>query len=306
MKKLLLFILMISWGSTFGQDLDSLMQSLDTGQQNQPLLSTFKSTRLVLLQTNETEKKQNLTFWVAHRFGDIGGDSGGPRTLFGLDGATDIHLGFDYGITDDLTVGIGRSRFNETYSLNAKYRLLRQMEVGRPVSLSIFGQSSWITRKEFFPGEFDNGGNRISHFFQVILARKFSPSLSLMVNPGYLIGSHIEDPGDKENFFVLGFGGRLGITKRLSLVADYTWVNGLDRPGDLAAGYTNPLGVGLEIQTGGHVFSLNFQNAKFVTENNFIPQTRESWGDGEVRFGFSITRNFHLGPREEMPGDVKY
>lgn len=299
MKNLFLLILILSFSVSRGQDLDSIMQNLDAGSQNQPVLSTFKSPKLVLLQTNETQKKKNLTFWISHRFGDIGGESGGARSLFGLDDATDIHIGFDYGITDDLTVGIGRSRFNETYNLNAKYRLLRQMEEAMPISVSLFGQSSWITRREFFADEFDNQGERISHFFQVILTRKFSPALSLMVNPGYLAGFHIEDPADKENFFVLGFGGRLKLTRMLSLIADYTLVNGLDRPDNLVGGYTNPLGVGLEIQTGGHVFSLNFQNAKFVTENNFIPNTRESWGDGEVRFGFSISRNFNLGPKEE-------
>ncbi len=306
MKNLILLILVMSFSVLYGQDVDSIMQSLDQGRENQPVLSTFKSTKLVLLQTNETQKRQNLTFWVSHRFGDIGGESGGARTLFGLDAATDIHLGFDYGITDGLTVGIGRSRFNETYNLNAKYRIVRQLETEIPVSLSLFGQSSLITRREHFPSEFDNRGNRLSHFFQIILARKFSPGLSLMINPGYLIGSHIQDPVDKEDFFVLGFGGRLGITKRISLIADYTLVNGLDRPGDLAAGYTDPMGLGLEIQTGGHVFSLNFQNAKFVTENNFIPNTGESWGDGEVRFGFSISRNFYLGPHRDLPGEKEY
>ena len=306
MKKFFLLIFSICASVTEGQELDSIMQSLDTGRGNLPVLSTFKSPKLVLLQTNETQKKQNLTFWIGHRFGDIGGESGGARTLFGLDAATDIHIGFDYGITDDLTVGIGRSRFNETYNLNAKYRLLRQMEEGMPVSLSLFGQSSWITRREFFEAEFTSEADRISNFFQLIFARKFSPSLSLMVNPGYLMGSHIQDPGDKENFFVLGFGGRFSFTKRLSLIADYTLVNGLDRPGDLAAGYTNPLGIGLEIQTGGHVFSLNFQNAKFITANNFIPNTRESWGDGEVRFGFSISRNFYLGSEREDTLEKEY
>lgn len=306
MKKLFLLFLVMSFSVTSGQDLDSLMLSLDPGRENQPVLSTFKSPKLVLLQTNETQKKQNLAFWISHRFGDIGGESGGARSLFGLDDATDIHIAFDYGISDDLTVGIGRSRFNETYNFNAKYRLVRQMEEAMPISASIFGQSSWITRREFVPNEFGDQGDRISHFLQFILARKFSQSFSLMVNPAYLAGFHPNDPQDKENFFVLGIGGRLKLTKMLSLIADYTLVNGLDRPDNLAAGYTNPLGIGLEIQTGGHVFSLNFQNAKFVTENNFIPNTTESWGDGEVRFGFSISRNFDLGPRRNMPGDEEY
>lgn len=303
MKKVLLFLLIISSPDFYGQDVDSLMQSLNSGSETEPVLSTFKSPKLVLLQTNETQNKKNLTFWIAHRFGDIGGDSGGARSLFGLDAATDIHFGFDYGITDDLTIGIGRSRFNETYNFQAKYRLLQQMQENMPVSLSLFGQSSWITRRENLPNEFERETDRISHFFQLILARKFSSSLSLMLNPGYLAGHHVQDPGDKENFFVLGMGGRFKFTKRLSLIADYTWVNDLDRPGNLQNDYTNPLGVGLEIETGGHVFSLNFQNAKFITENNFIPNTRESWGDGEIRFGFSISRNFFLGSKNERTWD---
>lgn len=306
MKKLATFFLTILGFVLQAQDVDSLMQSLSQDDKIYPVESTFKSPKLVLLQTNETQKQKNLTFWIAHRFGDIGGESGGARSLFGLDSATDIHFGFDYGITDDLTLGIGRSRFNETYNLQAKYRLFRQIEEVMPVSVTLYGQSSWITRREFFVNEFENEGERISHFFQAIFAKKFSSSFSMMLNPGYLVGNHTMEAGDKENFFVLGVGGRLKLTKRLSLIADYTWVNDLDRPGDLAGGYTNPLGVGLEIETGGHVFSLNFQNAKYITENNFIPNTRESWGDGEVRFGFSISRNFYLGSKNERQGENNY
>lgn len=287
------------------QDLDSLMQEIEPAGQ-EAVIATFKSPKLVLLQTNETQKEQALTFWIGHRFGDIGGEYGGSHTLFGLDAATDIHLGLDYGITNDLTVGIGRSRFDETYNVLGKYRLLKQREIGMPVSVTLFGQSSWITRKENFQNEFPAESDRISHFFQVILARKFSQSLSLMLNPGYLIRPVVTDALDKNNFFVLGMGGRLKITKRFSLIADYTWVNALDRPGDTEFTYYNPLGIGLEIETGGHVFSLNFQNATYITENNFIPYTQKSWEDGGVRFGFTISRNFHLGPKDDPEGRSGY
>lgn len=302
MKKFLPVLFILYFSGLGAQDLDSIMQKLDADVEPGVVLSTFKSPKLVLLQTNETQSKQNLTFWIAHRFGDIGGESGGSRSLFGLDAATDIHFGFDYGLTDDLTIGIGRSRFNETYNFNAKYALFRQMEATMPVSLTFFGQSSWITRRENFIGEFETETDRISNFLQLIIARKISSKLSVMLNPGYLVGYQPTDPRDKENFFVLGMGARMKITKRLSLIGDYTWVNNLNRPGDLESGYTDPLGLGLEIETGGHVFSLNFQNAKFITENNFIPHTRESWGDGEVRFGFSISRNFYLGPKSGGTG----
>lgn len=297
MKKLYTFLFIVSFSGLYGQDLDSIMQSLETRTVKEPVLSTFKSPKLVLLQTNETQKKKNLTFWVSHRFGDIGGEDGGSHTLFGLDAATDIHIGFDYGITDDLTLGIGRSKFNETYNFQAKYKVLQQRKEVMPLSLTLFGQSSWITRKENFNNEFPNQTDRISHFVQGVLAKKFSPSLSLMINPGYLFRAQAKDPLDKENFLILGMGGRLKVTKRLSLIVDYAWINGLDRPENITTEYFNPLGIGLEIETGGHVFSLNFQNAPYITENNFIPYTWKSWRNGGIRFGFSISRNFYMGSR---------
>lgn len=290
-----LFFLFLT--NTFAQDLDSIMRSLEKEGKNQVVQTTFSSPKLVLLQTNEVQAKNTLTFWVGHRFGDIGGEFGGARTLFGLDNASDIHLGFDYGITDRFTVGIGRSRFNETYNLQGKYVLLQQIPERIPVTLTAFIQSSWITRREYEENEFSSEGDRISHFLQLIIAKKISNSLSLMLNPGYLLRSQVTDDFDEENLFVLGMGGRFKISKQLAIIADYTWVNGLSRPENTV--YTNPLGLGLEIETGGHVFSLNFQNATYITENNFIPFTAKSWKDGEVRFGFSISRNFYLGKKEE-------
>lgn len=298
MKIIFLVILVLVAAEASPQDLDSIMRSMEGDAEQYPVSAIFKSPKLVLLQTNVTQKKQDLTFWIGHRFGDIGGESGGSHTLFGLDAATDIHIGFDYGITNDLTVGIGRSKYNETYNLQAKYAFFDQYPGGMPLALSFFGQSSWITREEFVANEFPEEIDRISHFLQVIAAKKFSPAFSFMLSPGYLIRSQVKDPGDDKGFFVLGMGGRFKFAKRLSIIADYMLVNGFDRPGDLATNYSNPLGIGLEIETGGHVFSLNFQNSSFITANNFIPNTTKSWEEGEVRFGFSISRNFYLGPKD--------
>lgn len=300
MKKALLFLFLIACSGAHAQDVDSIMAQISEEKEYRTL-ATFKSPRLVLLQTNETQKAKNLAFWVGHRFGDIGGEFGGSHTLFGLDVATDLYLGFDYGITDELTVGIGRSKFNETYNALAKYRLLWQEEDGLAFSLTLFGQSSWITREPFSNNEFQNEGDRISHFFQAIIARKFSPGISVMLSPGYLLRpeAQVRDMDDEQNLFVVGVGGRFKILNRISIIADYTFVNGLSRPENLDTEYYNPFGVGLEIETGGHVFSLNFQNSQYITANNFIPNTTKSWSDGGVRFGFAISRNFNLGPKDQ-------
>ncbi len=301
MKKIYLLVFLFTCSGIYAQDVDSLMATLN-GEKDFRTIATFKSPRLVLLQTNETQKAKNLAFWVGHRFGDIGGEFGGSNTLFGLDIATDLYLGFDYGITDALTVGIGRSKFNESYSGLVKYRLLWQEEESMPLSVTLFGQSSWITREPFSRNEFDKESDRISHFLQVIIARKFSPGVSVMINPGYLIRpeAQVQDFEDSDNLFSLGFGARVKILKRISIIADYTIVNGLSRPDDLGIDYYNPFGVGVEIETGGHVFALNFQNSQAIIANNFIPNTTKSWTDGGVRFGFMISRNFNLGPRRTI------
>ncbi|WP_300435655.1 DUF5777 family beta-barrel protein [Christiangramia sp.] len=298
MTKILIVPMFLICSFLKAQNVDSIMA--DISQENDyKVQATFKSPRLVLLQTNETQKAKDLAFWVGHRFGDIGGEFGGSNTLYGLDVATDLYLGFDYGITDKLTIGIGRSKFNESYSALIKYRLLWQDDA-MPVSITFFEQSSWITRKPFSNNEFGSEGDRISHFFQAIIARKFSPGISIMVNPGFLVRpeAQVQDFQDSANLFALGLGGRFKILKRISIIADYTFVNGLSRPEDLQSDFYNPFGVGVEIETGGHVFALNFQNSQAIIANNFIPNTTKSWSDGGVRFGFMISRNFSIGSKK--------
>lgn len=297
MKRIFTLLILCSCYA-FSQDVDSIMNDLSP-EENYNIEATFKSPWLVLSQTNETQKAHNLTVWIAHRFGDIGGEFGGFHSLYGLDAATDIYIGLDYGITDDLTIGVGRSKFNETYNALLKYRLLKQKTEALPFSITLFDQLGWITREEFFNNEFDGQGDRLSNFFQIIIARKFSPGFSLLLNPGYLVRSEalLSNSEDNDDLFSLGIGGRLKILKRISILADYTVVNGLSR--ESSDNFYNPLGIGLEIETGGHVFSLNFQNSQYIIANNFIPNTTKSWTDGGVRFGFAISRNFNLGPKRK-------
>src|SRR6476661_5085372 len=124
MLKIFTLLICIS-NLVFAQNADSLLKTLVQETENNIIQSTFKSTHLVLLQTVETQKKDDLAFWIAHRFGDIGGEFGGSHTLYGLDAATDIYIGFDYGVTDRLTLGLGRSRQNETFNFLGKYKLVQ-------------------------------------------------------------------------------------------------------------------------------------------------------------------------------------
>ncbi|TZF82249.1 hypothetical protein FW774_16315 [Pedobacter sp. BS3] len=277
------------------QQADSLLAKLDSSNAYNTVEATFKSTRVVLSHSSETQKKHDLDLRIRHHFGDIGGQFGGSHTLFGLDVASDLFIGLDYGITDRLTIGIGRSRQNETYNAFLKYKVLQQKNDGSmPVTVTALVQTGWIMREPRSSSEFSPYSNRLSYLVEPIIARKFSSHLSVELLPAWLHRNITTDPDDPENLFSIGIAGRLKLTRRISFVADYTWVNGLSRPPIVSQTYYNPLGVGIEIETGGHVFSLDFMNSESILENNFIPNTKKSWTNGGVRFGFTISRNFTL------------
>lgn len=282
-----------AWDSS-AQNADSLLKKMAPADPIETPVTAFKSTRIVLSHSSETQKKHDLDLRIRHHFGDIGGRFGGSHTLFGLDAASDLFIGLDYGISDRFTAGIGRSRQNELYDLYLKYKLIQQLEKRCPIALTVLVQPGLMTREPFTDTEFSEYSNRLSYLFQAVLSRKFSNALSMEILPSYLVRSQAADPMDNNNLFSLGFAGRLKLSKRFSFVADYQLVNAFGRPDDLAETHYNPLGVGLEIETGGHIFSLNFMNSEYILENNFLPGTKKSWNHGGVRFGFTISRNFTL------------
>lgn len=276
------------------QAIDSLLTTLNSDQKFTMVEATFKSAHIALSNSTETQKKHDLDLRIRHHFGDIGGKFGTAHTLYGLDVASDLFIGLDYGVTEKLTIGIGRSKHDELFNLLIKQKLLQQKTDGIPLNLTLFLQVATIGRKPFATTEFENFSDRISYFIQPIFSRKVSPKISLQVMPSLLVRSATNDINDPKNLFSMGFAGRVKLNKRLSFIADYTIVNGLSRPKKLTENFYNPLGLGLEIETGGHIFSLNFMNSEFINENNFIPNTKKSWKHGGVRFGFTISRNFSL------------
>ncbi|WP_235528498.1 DUF5777 family beta-barrel protein [Pedobacter sp. Leaf194] len=279
------------------QSADSLMKTLTDTARIRSVNPTFKSTHIVLSHSTETQKKHDLDLRIRHHFGDIGGEFGSAHTLYGLDVATDLFIGLDYGITDKLTVSIGRSKHDELFNGYLKYKLIEQgggKNGNMPLNITVLGQMGWIARQPFTTTEFATYANRFSYFLQPIFSRKFSQRLSLQVAPAVLFRKNVVDVRDPDNLLSIGFAGRFKLSKRLSFIADYTLINGLNRPTDLPQQFYNPLGVGLEIETGGHVFSLNFMNSEYIAENSFVADTQKSWKHGGVRFGFTISRNFTL------------
>ncbi|QNL49877.1 hypothetical protein H8S90_24810 [Olivibacter sp. SDN3] len=290
-------------------DLEQLI-NLGT-EKNEKVPATFKSTRLINIQSTETIHKHDLDFRVDHRFGDIAGGNGGIGNFFGLDQATDIRIGFDYGITDNFNIGIARAKgataATQLYEANFKYRFLEQTtDNSIPLSMAFFGSGTitGVKAADDPTASTAYGGftDRLSYVSQLVIARKFDANLSFALMPTYL-HRNFTRYGDQNSLFALGFGGRLKVSKRMAFVADYIlpfrdgpkkeYIETINQQK-----FYNALGVGLEIETGGHVFHLNFTNATAIQESQFIAETTTSWGKGQYRWGFSISRRFSLSGKQ--------
>jgi len=263
---------------------------------------TFKSPRLVNLQSNETVYKKTLNFYISHRFGAFGSSSNSTSSyhnLWGFDEVSDIRIAFEYGITDRFTAGFSRSKFKENLEFLGKYQLLQQtIDKKMPVSVTLFANTALSTEEDFRyrlddPSKKVEAARRLSYVAQIIIAKKFSPKLSLSIHPTLIHHNFVSIP-EKNNAFALGMGGRIKMTKTVALIMDYVYNFGDLRKIGNHNGYYNPLGTGIEIETGGHVFSLLLTNAFALIENEFITNTVDTWEKGGVRLSFHISRNFQF------------
>jgi hypothetical protein len=314
-KTILLFTLLLTaiglkaqQTDTASTPADSVMNMLNDGEKPEAVIATFKASRLIFSQTTETVKKHNLNFLVIHRFGDVAGTEGGGKTLFGLDNSSDIFIGFEYGISDRLDVQFGRSKYEQLIELGLKYAIFKQTaDNGTPFSLTVAGKTG-LKPYEVSTDVFDNYANRFSYMAQAIIARKFSSKFSLQISPTF-IRNNLPMPfieGNEKQFFALSAAGRYKFTKRMGVVVDYSHPFSSFRKNSTDPKFYDPLAVGIEIETGGHVFTLDVTNAKAISEMNYLSDTESSWGKGQYRIGFTISRMFDLGPKHNKKNKSNY
>jgi hypothetical protein len=305
---------MLSISTVAQDDMLSLLDSIPTKKKSERTIATFKGSKIIIVQTTETVKKGTMDFNITHNFGNIGVQSnGGVHTLFGLDNIADVRIGFDFGITNDLTLGIGRSKQKELIDGLIKWRLLNQTTNNRiPISLAVYFDMAYNPQKAstFYSGVdmtsiTEKGLHRFSSVSQLIIARKFNWRFSLELLPTYhhrnfVLGSINPENGAVEtnDLFSLGAGLRLKLTNRVAIIADYYYISSAFRENNTATPFFPPLGLGFEIDTGGHIFHLTFTNCAGIIENNYIPNTTDDWLKGGFKFGFNISRVFNLGGKK--------
>jgi len=245
--------------------------------------NAFKSSRVINGHSIEFIGKAVLDFRILHRFGRV---NQGVNEWFGLDQAS-MRIGFDYGLGKNLTIGIGRTTFKKELDGFMKWRPVRQAMGGSPFSWVLVTGMSIYTFKNADPPNKPTLSSGVGYYYQSILGRKFSNRLSLQLSPT-LVHRNKVATGDVNDIYALGIGSRFKLSKRTALLVDYFPV--FNRPGISAA--KDALSIGFDIETGGHVFQLHFSNATGMNEKAFITDTQDTWGKGEIRFGFNLSRVF--------------
>jgi len=271
------------------QDIDKMLEET-AGSETEFASATFKSTRIINGHSIERMQAWQLDVRISHRFGEV---SSGIYDFYGLDQAN-THIGLEYGITNWMMVGIGRGNYEKTYDGFLKFSLLRQSKGKRnmPVSLSYLATTAVNTLKWDGSGSLDFW-DRVSYVHQVLIARKFNERFSLEINPTYVHRNMVKTELDPNDLFAAGAGMRFKLTKRLSLNAEYYYI--IPPLHDYRSEKTyNPLSIGVDIETGGHVFQILFTNSVAMIEKGFIGETTGNWLDGGVHLGFNISRVFAL------------
>jgi len=287
---LLFVFLIVITSKTFSQDSTDLLNLVEKDKpKKEYVYGTFKSPRVVMSHSMEMLRPGVLDFRILHRFGRV---NGGAYEFFGLDGPASVRLGLDYGITDDLMVGIGRSTFNKELDGFIKYRLIHQSTGPKssPISLIAIAGSTVTTLKWTDPARPNYFSSRVAYYGQAIVGRKFSEAVTLQFIPSILHRNLVPTENDPNDLFATGLSGRIKLSHRIAFTFDYHYIINQND----ASGFHNPLSLGVDIETGGHVFQLHFTNSKGMNERAFLGATEYSWGDGDIFFGFNISRQFQV------------
>jgi hypothetical protein len=276
-------------GPIWSQDIDKMLEEA-TGSSTQYTAATFKSTRIINGHSIERMQAGQLDVRISHRFGPI---NSGSYNLWGLDQAN-MHLGMEYGITNWVMVGLGRGTYEKAYDGFLKFSLLRQSKGDRnmPVSVSLFTSTAYSTIKLNLPGSV-SAWDRMSYVAQLLVARKFNERFSFEINPTYVHRNMVSTEVDPNDTWSAGAGFRFKITKRMSLNAEYYYI--IPPRNDFRSVKTyNPLAIGVDIETGGHVFTIMLTNSVAMIEKGFIGETTEQWKGAGIHLGFNLSRVFTL------------
>lgn len=283
---------------SIAQEVDLFKESATDKQEKEEVTATFKGTRLVHGHSVEVQAPGILDFRVHHRFGII---SNGIHDFFGLDQATTL-IGFDYGLAKNLNIGISRSTFLKQMEGFIKWKAINQTKGKGSFPFTVTLVANAINRTDDIAaanGTKLSSNDKTQYSMQALIAHKFSENFSLQLMPTYVHYNLVPNLTDPNNLMSIGFGGRQKISKRVSINAEYYLrIDKLAAP--TGQQYYNSLVLGVDIETGGHVFQMHLTNSRGMTAPTFINETTYNWGNGDIHFGFNISRVFVVKKPKEF------
>ena len=296
MKRKYLTLLLLLATVHFGYSQEDLLDILEEEENKAPITeyayATFKATRVINGQSVELTSKNELTFVIQHRFGKI---NEGFYGLFGLDQST-IRFGFEYGVFRWLNIGVGRSSFKKTFDGTLKLKIARQQTGARtfPLTIGLFSSVATSTLKWDDPDQPNYYTSRMSFTHQILIARKFGNAVSVQLSPSYVHRNMVATAEDQNDVYAVGFAGRVKLTNRMAINAEYFYqLDGYNKTVTFDA-----MALGIDIETGGHIFQVMVTNSKGMIDPYFIAETTGDITKGELYLGFNISRVFSFSKKE--------
>jgi hypothetical protein len=173
----------------------------------------------------------------------------------------------------------------------SRYKIVRQRADAVPVTITVFGYASF---KLASPGDATSLNDRTAYVTQLLIARKFSPKLSLQLMPTYVHKNAVDKTIESNDQIAIGIGGRYRISRSIAITSEY--YHRLDVKTNNP--YKNSIGFGVDIETGGHVFQLLLSSSQRITERTFITESEGDFFNGDIHLGFNVTRAFQLKKRK--------
>jgi len=253
---------------------------------DRPVDDIFKAPKIIGLNSVKQIGKNQLHMSILHTFS--GPVSGGIDTFFGIDNGANVRLGLDYGISDALSVGIGRTSLFKVVDTRAKWTPINQSTESTPVSVAFLGSVSIETAPNRFFGD-KQLSDKLGYLGMVMIARKFSPKFSFQISPMVSHYQRVFD-GFEPTLFAVGLAGRYKVGDRTALTFETVPV--LNNPEYLKL----PVAIGIDVETGGHVFQMFFTTSSFHTENYIVAYNFSPFFDEKPLFkiGFNVNRVFGL------------
>ena len=319
--RMLIFLLCMPLTLLAQNDLLSELED-EIVDEKQEVTSIFKGIKIINFESTKLVGENQLQFIISHRFGTL---RNGIDSFLGLDDAS-VRIQFVYGVTDWLHISASRSGVGQTYDLAAKYHLIKQKNGGFPFTIagySIINVNTALDQNILPLLEFND---RLGYANQLLISRKFNDWVSLQLVPTIFHDNTVIEDNQDNTQYSIGFGGRFKLTKRFAILFDYALhlnregsplssidiINdfGLDflTPNNRRNGqsqFNNPIGIGVEVETGGHVFQLHLSNTQAIFANGFLGQAGGDFSTGDIFFGFNLSRAFSIGKGKKKSKKVE-